>query len=84
MEEGKITAETPVTIAGVTIIPIVRTSTNHWSHNGCFAFLGSKQPVSIIVASPETKKAFRINGEEVPLEQLIEEAPFIKEILESL
>jgi len=38
--------------------------------------------VAVVVVSPQAKRAFRITGEEVSLEELIKEAPNLKEMLE--
>jgi hypothetical protein len=36
------------------------------------------------VVSPSEKRAFRITGEEVPLDQLIKEVPAIKELIRQI
>ncbi len=84
MEKKEVVIDNPVTIAGVTLIPIVMISQNYWQGNGGISFMGVKQPVSVIVVSPSAKKAFKITGEEVPLDQLIQEVPGVKEILERI
>lgn len=43
---------------------------------------GAKRPVSLVVVSPSARRAFRVTGEEVSLDQLMQEAPDVKEILE--
>ena len=82
MEREEIRIEAPFTTAGVTLVPIVKASLNCWQGRGRLSFLGIKQPVTIVVISPQAKRAFRINGEEVPLDQLIKEVPGIKDIVE--
>jgi len=84
MEKEGIRIEAPFTVAGVTLVPIVKTQLNCWQTKNRLSFFGTKQPVSIVVVSPQVKRAFRISGEEVPLDQLTEEVPAIKEILERL
>ncbi len=84
MEKEEIRIEAPFAVAGVTLVPIVKTSVNYWHSKGRLSFFGTKQPVSIVVISPQAKKAFHINGEEIPLDQLINEVPGIKEVLEEL
>ena len=81
MDEKKIAINNPVTVAGVTLIPIVTTSYYYWQDNRGISFMGVKQPVSVIVVSPSVKRAFRMTGEEVSLDQLVEEVPGVKEIL---
>lgn len=84
MEKEVIRIETPFTVAGVTLVPIVKTQLNYWQSKSRLSFFSIKQPVSIVVISPQAKRAFRISGEEVSLDQLTEEVPDIKEILEEL
>jgi len=82
MERKEINIGKPVTVAGVTLIPVSEISLNRWQvKHGAFC-TGSIQPVSVVVVSPSDKKAFRINGEEITLGQLIREIPEMKEILE--
>ena len=84
MEKEEIKIEAPFAVAGVTLVPVVKTSLNCWSGKGCLSFFGTKQPDSLVVVAPQAKRAFRINGEEIPLDQLTEEVPDIKEILERI
>ena len=82
MEEKKVAADNPVSIAGVTLIPVIKVSLRYWSTKGGASFFGVKQPVAMVVVSQSAKRAFWITGEEVSLEELIKEAPSLKEILE--
>lgn len=81
MEKKEVGIGNPVAIAGVTLIPVTKVSLNYWRSNGGISFFGSKQPFSVIVVSPSEKRAFRITGEEVSLDQLIQEVPGIQELL---
>jgi hypothetical protein len=83
MKKKEITVGNPVAIAGATIIPVVKTSLSYQCIGGMISLIGIKQPVSLIVVTPTSKKAFRITGEEIPLGQL-PEVPDLKEILEKL
>jgi len=84
MEKKEIAIDNPVTVAGLTIIPVAQVLLNYWQVKGSTSFFGLKQPVAVIVVSPLAKRAFRITGEEVSIDQLVQEAPSIKEILERL
>ena len=84
MEKEEISIEAPFAVAGVTLVPIVKASLNGWHSKGRLSFFGVKQPICIVVVSPQAKRAFRINGEEVSLDQLAKEVPGIKEILEGM
>jgi len=84
MERKEVTIDNPVAVAGVTLIPVAEISLNHWRNSSGISFFGVKQPASIVVVSPSAKRAFRITGEEVSLDQLIQEVPGIKEMLEGI
>ena len=82
MEKKKVAADNPVSVAGITLIPVIKVSLRYWSTKGGASFFGVKQPVAMVVVSQSAKRAFWITGEEVSLEELIKEAPSLKEILE--
>ena len=84
MEKEEIRIETPSTVAGITLVPIVKTSLGRWHSKGRYSFFGLKQPVSILVISPQSRRAFRIDGKEVPLDELTREVPGIEDILEGI
>ncbi len=79
--EEEIRIEAPFAVAGVTLVPIVKAWLNCWQSKGRLSFFGTKQPVSVVVVSPQARRAFRINGEEVSLDQLTKEVQGLKEIL---
>ncbi|MBN2463936.1 MAG: hypothetical protein JXB43_10110 [Dehalococcoidia bacterium] len=82
METERVTVGDPVAIAGTTVIPVVKLSFNCQPSCGGIFFSGVKKPVSVVVTSPSTKKAFDVTGEEISLDQLIQEAPGLAEVLE--
>ena len=84
MERAEVTIETPVTAAGVTLIPVVKVSLNHWCGRGGISFFGFKQPLGVVVVSMSEKAAFGMAGEEIPLDQFMQEVPGLKEILEGM
>lgn len=82
MEKKKeITIGSPVTVAGVKVIPVSEVSSSYWHSQRGIAFSGSMRPVSVVIVSPSVKRAFRITGEEITLDQLAGEIPEIEEIL---
>ena len=81
MEKKEVIIGSPVTVAGITIVPVTQVSLYYWCGKGGISFFGLKKPVSVVVSTPEEKKAFRITGEEIPLDQLIQEVPGMKEKL---
>lgn len=84
MEKEVVRIETPFTVAGVTLVPIVKTRLDCWRSQSRLSFFSIKQPVGIVVISPQVERGFRISGEEVSLDQLKKEVPDIKEVLEGL
>ncbi len=84
MEKKEVEIGNPMTIGEVTLIPVVELSLTYWCGGGRFFFFGTKQPASIVVVSPSGKRAFRISGEEVPLDQFIKEIPGMREVLETI
>ena len=82
MEKKEVSAGKPVSVAGLTLVPVVQVSLNHWQgKGGSTSFFSTKRPLAIIVISPSAKKAFRVTGEEVALDQLAEEVPEVKAVL---
>ena len=84
MGKREITIDNPVTDGGVTLIPIVKVSLNYEHSNSGISLFGVKQPIAIVLISMSTRRAFRITGEEVSIDQLIQEIPDIKGMLEGL
>ena len=84
MEKEEIRIEAPFAVAGITLVPVVKTWLNCWQGKRHLSFSGMQQPVSVVVVSPQDRRAFRISGEEVPLDQLTREVPDLKEILEGI
>ena len=81
MEKQEIETGNPITTAGVTLIPVIKVSQHYWCHSRGISCFGVKQPLCVIVVSRSGRKALRISGEEVPLEELMPEVPAIRELL---
>ena len=84
MEKEELVVGSPVTTAGITLVPIEKVSSNYRQGKGKLLFFGVRQPVSVVVVSPLARRAFRITGEEVSLEQLEQEVPDVKVTLERI
>jgi len=80
--EKKITISSPVAIAGVTLILVIKVSVNCQGAGNNIFFSGIKQPVNVVVAAPSTEKAFNIDGDEIPIGQLLQEVPDLAGMLE--
>jgi hypothetical protein len=81
MDRKEISIDSPLLVNGVTLIPVVELSLNYRGGNRSIGFFGVKQPIAVVVVSPSTRRAFRISGEEVPLDQLMQEIPSLKQLL---
>ncbi len=81
MEKKEIEISSPLKVRGVTVISVIQSSLQCRRYGTGIAFLGTKQPVSVVIISPSGKKAFRITGEEVPLDQLIQEIPAVEKLI---
>jgi len=84
MEKKEVVIGNPVAVAGVTVIPVVKVSLRSWTSGSGISFFAIKQPIAIAVVSPLARRAFRITGEEISLDRLVQEAPGIKEVLEAV
>ena len=62
---------------GVTLIAVVRSLlTCKYGDKAIWVF-GSKFPIALVLISDSSKRAYRTNGEEVSIDQLLEENPEI-------
>ena len=61
MEKKEVKIEAPVTVAGVTLIPVVQVSVHHRHGDRGFSFSGVKRVTSVVVVSASGKKAFGVN-----------------------
>ena len=84
METKEVRVDGPITVAGVTLIPVTKVSLNCQAGRGGVSFFGVKHPVDIVLVTSSEKMAFRITGEEIPLDQLIQEVPNIREVVEAV
>ena len=81
VEKKEIRIETPFTVAGVTLFPISKVTLSYWRRERSFSCSGVKELHSVVVVSPQDRKAFRMDGEKVTLDKLVEEVPGLAEIL---
>ena len=84
MEKKEITIVNSTKVAGMTVIPVSKVKINCWHGQRGIAFSGSRQPESVIIATPSAKRVFRITGEEITLDQLSREIPDIMETLREI
>ena len=84
MGKNEVVIENPVTVAGITLVPVTGVSLNHWCGKRGVSYFSVKEPLGVVVVSPSAKRAFRITGEEILLDQFITEVPGLKEVLEGI
>ena len=75
--EKIVTIEGPFAIGGVTLIAVVRSWLTCKCSDKAIWLFGIKFPIALVVISDSSKRAFRITGEEVSIDKLIEEFPEI-------
>ena len=76
----------PITVGDTTIIPLERESirVHHAGKKDGLSVQFSKEPIGIVVGTPQGKWAIDIHGEQVPLESYIREFHGLQEVLDSL
>jgi len=84
MEKEEIRIEPPFIVDGITLVPVVRSSTGSWQGKNRYSFFGLKQPVCVLIVSSQNKKAFHMDGEEITLDELVREVPGIADLLEGV
>jgi hypothetical protein len=82
MEKKKVIIAGPMAIAGITLILVIKLSLNCQPAGSSIFFSGTKQAINVVVASPSTKKAFDVNGDEIPIGPLLQEVPDLAGMLE--
>jgi hypothetical protein len=82
MEKKKVIIAGPMAIAGITLILVIKLSLNCQPAGSSIFFSGIKQPINVVVASPSTKKAFDVKGDEIPIGLLLQEVPDLAGVLE--
>jgi hypothetical protein len=84
MEIKTIKTESGISVGGVTLVPIVESGCAAWRMSGRLSVTGYKHPLAIIVIMEGQKKAYRVSGEEIAIEELVSEYPSVKESIENL
>ena len=74
----------PVPVSGITIIPLEKVTVSHSNKKGRLSVYVSKEPVGVVVSSPQRKWAIDISGTQMPLETYIQEIHELQQVLDSL
>ncbi len=62
--------EEALSIGDMRLVPVVEVRLGCRHINGCAFFSAVKQPVAVVLLSAETKKAFNLEGKEIPLDEV--------------
>jgi len=82
MRKEYLALEDATEVAGVRIIVVVSVSVHYVEIKGVRSFYGSKQPVYLVITSPEGQRAYSIMGREVAIQQVISDCPALAAALE--
>ena len=74
----------PVVVSGITIVPLERVSIYQGNIKGRFLFYASKEPVGVVVDSPQGRCTLNICGEKVSLETYTQEVDGLQKCLDNL
>jgi hypothetical protein len=82
--EERITAGAAVKAAGRTLIPLVSVRLERRKIKRGFFISGHKQPLAVIIVTPSARRAFKLDGQEVPLAELAGEYPGARGIINAM
>ena len=74
----------PIIVGETTIIPLERVRVSHSTEKGGLSAYISKEPIGIVISTPQGKWAVDICGGQVTLEAYIQEIPGLQQVLDSL
>lgn len=81
--KAKVHPGKPITIGEVTIIPLVRVCISHGTSRGRLSLYATKEAVAIVVTRAGEVYALNTLGEPLSLEACIQQAPELKQVLDS-
>jgi hypothetical protein len=85
MKNSQVVIDNPLIIDGRKITPIARVIRYHLSEKNKQLIVQLKVPVAVIITTATMKKQiYRISGESITWEQLIEDFPQVSELLNNL
>ncbi len=80
----KMQAGNPITVGDVKLIPLERVFVHgDNSKKGLFLYV-TKEPIGVVIVSPQGRSATDINGNSVPLETYLQQVSGLQEILNNL
>ena len=82
MRKEYLALEKGTVVAGVRIIPVVRILIRYTEIRGVRSFYAGKQPIYLVITSPEGQRAYSVMGGEVAIQQVISDCPALAAALE--
>ena len=76
-----VTTETPVTVAEVTLIPVVHICLHSHDIGMGYGLSGNKQPLAIILCDKNGVRAFDVNSSAIAMSTLLEKIPDLDTVL---
>jgi len=77
-------AGSPFTIGEISIVPLEKVHIHHNSNEGRFSIYVSKEPIGIVISSPQGKWALDIYGDQISVETYIQEIDGLQQLLDNL
>jgi hypothetical protein len=77
-------AGNPITVGDVKLIPLERIFTYRDNSKKGFFIYVTKEPIGVVIISPQGRSATDINGKWVPLETYLQQINGLREILSNL
>ena len=74
----------PITVAELTLIPLEKVRMFHFRRLRGFTFYASKEPIGIVISSPEGKTAISIDGAQASVDSYCRQFDGLQEILDTL
>lgn len=78
---SELRAGTPITAAGITLIPIERVRIDSGTQPHAYWFNATKEAVAVVICAPEGPRAVDVQAHEWPLDELIAQVPELEAVL---
>ena len=76
-------ARNPITVGNIKLIPLEQVIMLGDNSRKSFFIYATKEPIGVVIASPESQSAIDINGNSIPLETYLQQVNGLREILNS-
>lgn len=80
-ERSKLRAGPPIASSGWTLIPVEKVRSFSQTAKGGLWLFSSIEPIAVLVCGETSPKAFDLEGQETPLDDLIRKVPGLESVL---